>query len=137
MRGVGIARQNIQHFFAVLHAAAMNLMAKNGLRALVVQAVIKEKHRIAPRLLDCPSGKSFRDVDDVFLRVSAIYAECVKLHQFAAVVLVQAALLFLLPFRVRVIRICICRRGLPLRKTWLAERATAKTSTRSLLAHFT
>ena len=43
-----------------------------------------------PRLLDRPAGERARDLGDVLLRVAAVDAERVQLHQLAAVVLVQA-----------------------------------------------
>ena len=55
----------------------------------------KKNSRIALRLPDRPAGEGARDFDHVLLRVSAIHAERVQLHQLAAVIFVQAALLFL------------------------------------------
>src|ERR1700682_2490304 len=43
------------------------------------------------RLIERPSGEDFGNFGDIFLRVAAVYAERVQLHQFAAVVFVQAA----------------------------------------------
>ncbi len=71
-------------------------MSQHRLHALVMNAVIEEKLRIVARLPDAPSGERLRDVDDVILRVSAIHAERVQFHEFAAVILIQTALLFLL-----------------------------------------
>src|SRR5579872_1934308 len=99
MRRVRIARQKVQHLFPILHAPTMNLVAQHGFRALIMQTFIEEKFRIAPRLPNRPSGKSFRNVDYVLLRVSAIDSEGVKFHEFAAVVFIQTAILVLLPFR--------------------------------------
>ena len=47
-----IARQNVQNFLAVLHPASVNLVAQDGLHAGVMEAVVEEKFRIAPRLAD-------------------------------------------------------------------------------------
>src|ERR1039457_6828181 len=103
-------------------------MSEDGLRAIVMDAVVKEELRVAPRLLDRPSGKCLRDIDDVFLRVSAVHAERVQLHKFAAIVLIQAALLFLVPCRVR-------RRRAPcLRETRHSKPSAAETSAHSHLA---
>ena len=43
-----------------------------------------------PRRADAPSGQRARDLDHVLLRVAAIDAERVQLHELASVILVQA-----------------------------------------------
>ena len=44
-----------------------------------------------PRVVDRPAGERARHFGDVLLRVAAVDAERVQLHQLAAVVLVQPA----------------------------------------------
>src|SRR5690349_11769418 len=94
-RGVWIARQNVENFLAVLHSSLVNFVPQHGLHAGVMQAIFKEKFRIAPRLPDALSGEGLRDIDDVVLRVPAIHAERVQFHEFAAVIFIQPTVLFL------------------------------------------
>ena len=46
---------------------------------------------VTSRIGDRPARKRFGDLDDVFLRVSAVHSKCVKLHQFTGIVLVDSA----------------------------------------------
>jgi hypothetical protein len=88
-------RQNIQHLLAVFDAAAgRDHVAQHDLLALVVQLVVVEEAAAFTRLLNAPAGEAARHFGDVFLRVAAVHAERVQLHQLAPVVLVQAALHF-------------------------------------------
>ena len=131
VRRVRIARQNVEDFLAVFHSALVNLVSEHGLHAGVMEALFKEKFRIAPRLPDAPSGERLRDVDDVILRVSAIHAERVQFHQLAPVILIQAALLFRFRICVGIVRISIRRRP-SLRKSRPAEWPASKRSSAHL-----
>src|SRR5580704_495129 len=52
---------------------------------------------IAARLPDGPTGQATRHLDHVVLRVAGVHSNGVKLHDLAAIILVQAAVpLFLL-----------------------------------------
>ena len=103
MRRVGIARQHLEHFFAVLHPAGINLVAQHHLRLSDrASRSSNQNSRIAPRLCDGPAGEAARHFDHVLLRVAAVDAERVQLHQLAAVIFVQAALLLLACFGVGV-----------------------------------
>src|SRR6266850_5035277 len=73
------------------------------------------------RILDRPSGERARDLGDVFLRVAAVHAERVQLHQLAAVVLVE-------PLRC-VLALRLQTRGEPFRKTWGQVSASLRTET--------
>ncbi len=81
--------QNIEHLLAVLHApAGRNHMAQHHLLAFVVQLVVVEESAAAPRLQDGPAGEAARHFGDVLLRVAAVHAERVQLHQLAAIVFI-------------------------------------------------
>ena len=85
-------RQNIEHHLSVFHAAAGgNLHAQHGLLAFVVNAIVVNEFAATVRLSDGPPGETAGYFDDVLLRVSAIDAQSVQLHQLARVVFVQAA----------------------------------------------
>src|SRR5215210_425684 len=85
--------KDVEYLLAIVHAAALDPMSEHDFLAGIVQARIEsESVAVLPWIVDRPSRESARDLGDVLLRVSAIHAECVQLHQLAAVVLVQAAL---------------------------------------------
>ena len=60
-----------------------------------MQALVEFEVGVDSRLFNCPAGEAARHFGDVFLRVAAVHAERVQLHQFAPVIFVQAALIFL------------------------------------------
>ena len=72
-------------------AVALEFLPEHDLVSLVVRPVVEHEPRAAIGPLDAPSGENARDVDDVLLRVPAVHAECVQLHQFAGVILVDAS----------------------------------------------
>src|SRR5947208_7191988 len=59
------------------------------------EQVIALEIRVLRGLINRPSREAARHFRDVFLRVTAVDAKRVQLHQFASVVLVQPALVFL------------------------------------------
>ncbi len=67
-------------------------MAQHQLLALVVQFIVEEKPAALAGFENRPAGEAARHFGDVVLRVAAVHAERVQLHQLAPVVLVQAAL---------------------------------------------
>src|SRR6516164_9420882 len=84
--------ENVEHLLTVLFAVARgNSDAQYDLFAIVVQPRIENEFGVALRLVDGPAGEAARYFDDVLLRVAAVHAERVQLHQFTAVVFVQAA----------------------------------------------
>src|SRR5215813_1207082 len=90
-----VVDQQVADFFAVLHAASMDFLAKNELRAGIVKAIVEFEFGMLARFLDSPSGEAAGHFGNIFLGITAIDAEGVKLHEFAAIVFVQAAFLFL------------------------------------------
>src|SRR5205085_759422 len=108
--GRGVRDEYVQDLLAVLHAsAARNLLAEHNLLAVVVEARREEEgagaavlsgvvavDAAAARLVDSPAGERARNLLHVLLRVAAVNAQRVQLHQLACVVLVDAALLSLL-----------------------------------------
>ena len=84
-------RQDVEDLFAVAFAAAgFDDVAEHDLLAGIVQARIEAEAAAEPRRLNRPAGERARDLGDVLLRVAAVDAERVELHQLAPVVLVQA-----------------------------------------------
>src|SRR5215213_6683519 len=100
--------QDVEHRQTVFHSTACgNLVTEDGLLTVVMKSGVKEEragssttrfthHRVhcrgaAARLEDGPTRKATRYLLHVFLRVAAIHAERVQLHQLACVVFVDAA----------------------------------------------
>src|SRR5437879_13888480 len=106
----------------------MDLMPDHHLRIGVMQPVAKPELRVALWLPNGPAGEAARHFDDVLLRISAIDAERMKLHQLAAVIFVQAALL---PFRL--VRIRGGRGERPRHAEWAAESCAIRSARRLFL----
>jgi|SRR5580658_4284964 hypothetical protein len=96
-----MAGQNVEYFLSVFFASARgNGHAEHGLLALIVHLIFvgEVADRPSPKGDEAgwvraysPPRKAARDLDNVFLRLGAIHAECVQFHQFARIVFVQAA----------------------------------------------
>ena len=85
--------EQAQHALAVVLAAARGQpRAEHGLVAAVVHARPEDETGVVARTLDRPAGERARHLGDVRLRVAAVHAERVQLHQLARVVLVQPRL---------------------------------------------
>ena len=84
-----------------LLAARLDLVPEHDLLLAIVNPRLEPEAASLARTDDGPAGEGAGDVDHVLLRVAAVHAERVQLHQLAAVVFVEAALL---PRRVRVLR---------------------------------
>jgi len=82
---------------AFVFALGFDLFPEDELRSGLMHRRIEPERRIVAISFDCPSGKNFRYFSDVALRVASVYAERVKFKQFAAVVLIEAAVATLLP----------------------------------------
>src|SRR5439155_24602128 len=99
-----------EHFLAIfLAAAGLDRVAQHVLFTVVVHPRIEAVAAALTRLRDGPARKAARHFDDVLLRVAAVHAERVQLHQLAAVVFVQAG-------RPLVLRVLLWLR--PLRHRW-------------------
>ena len=86
----GAGAEDIENGFAVLHAAAGgDWMAQHDLGAVVM--LVGAEDELASQAVDRPSGETARDFLHVLLGVTAIHAEGVQLHDFAGVILVDAA----------------------------------------------
>src|SRR5277367_5015482 len=90
MRCRWASSQPVQHLQTFLFAALLNGLAHDDLRSWLVAPVVEREPRSFARLFDGPAGEPLGHFCYVFLRVSAIDAESVQLHQFAGIVLVQA-----------------------------------------------
>src|ERR1700687_234687 len=66
-------------------------MSEDDLVAGLLHAGLEAEVSAFSRLIERPAGEHFGNFGDIFLRVAAVYAERVQLHQFAAVVFVEAA----------------------------------------------
>ena len=83
--------EDVEHLLAVGFAAAgLDDVAEHDLLTRIVQPRIEGEAAALARLVDRPAGEGARDFGDVLLRVAAVHAERVQLHQLAAVVLVQS-----------------------------------------------
>ena len=82
--------QDVDDLDAVLFTAAGgNRLAQDDLLLAIVHRRIELKLGNPVGVVDRPAGERARDGDDVGLRVAAVDAERVQLHQLAAVVLVE------------------------------------------------
>ena len=94
----GCVRQEVEHQLAVLLAAAgLDRLSEHDLLAIVVHPRLESERAALARIGDRPAGERARDFLDVLLRVAAVDAERVELHQLARVVLVEAAAAVLRP----------------------------------------
>ena len=84
-------RDDVEHVLAVfLSAAGREAVSKHRLFARVVRFG-PENESAALADGDAPTGQRSRHLDDVMLRVAAVHAQRVQLHQLAGVVLVETA----------------------------------------------
>ena len=85
-----MTRELVEHLFPVLDAASgLERVAEHPLDAAIVGLLVEDEAARLARLPQRPSRERARDVDDVLLRVAAVDAERVQLHQLAAVVFIQ------------------------------------------------
>jgi len=69
----------------------LDLVPQNDLAARLMHPLFKLKPAAFLRRIDGPARQHPRDFGDIFLGVPSIHSQGVKLHQFAAVVLIEAA----------------------------------------------
>src|SRR6266567_8431676 len=90
--GSRMCRQNVEHTFAIPNASARKkLVAEHSLLAVIVQTGTVQEQSFLVWFLNGPAGETARNFLHVLLRVSAIHAHRVQLHQFARVIFVEAA----------------------------------------------
>src|SRR5262249_34912481 len=82
-------RKDIDDYFAIANSTGIDLMSKNSLFSVVVQARAEDKFTTALGPFDGPSGQSACDFLNVLLRTAAINAKRVQFHQLAGVILVN------------------------------------------------
>ena len=70
----------------------VNVLPSTVFVPVVVHLRAEDEAAALLRAIDRPARQDARDFDHVLLRVAAVHAERVQLHQLARVVLVQAAL---------------------------------------------
>ncbi len=86
-------RQYVHDHLAVFDSTAgWNLMAKNGLFAVVMHPVPKDELRSLTRPIERPTGQAARNLLYVLLSISAFYSQRVKLHYLSRVVLIDPRL---------------------------------------------
>src|SRR5207245_2152241 len=84
-RGRRAGGEHMQHFESLVLAAFMDHRAKDSLRAGLVAALLKLVITSAQRL-DGPPSEDLRYLRNVGLRITAVDAESMQLHQLAGVV---------------------------------------------------
>src|SRR6185437_13067547 len=90
MSGRRVRREDVEHLLAIAHAAAgLDAVPQDDLFAIVVPARIEGEAAAVTRLLNRPAGEGASNFGDVFLRVAAVHAERVQLHQLASVIFVE------------------------------------------------
>src|SRR5882672_9566497 len=90
-----MTHEQLDDLLAVFHAAGVNLFPEHILWVRIMQPLIEFEIRVLPRLVHRPAGEAARDFGDVFLRIAAVHTECVQFHQFASIIFVEPALIFL------------------------------------------
>src|ERR1041385_48816 len=84
-------REYIKNAFAVsVTAARENPVTENDFFAIVVKSGTINKQPLLVRLLNGPAAETTRHLLHVFLRVTAIDAQRMQLHQLARVIFVEA-----------------------------------------------
>ena len=99
MRGVRIARQQVENLLTILDAAAVNPVAQHRLGIGIVQPLVKPELRRALRRANRPAGEALGYLEHVLLSIAGIDAQGMQFHQLAAVIFVEAAVLILLSLR--------------------------------------
>ena len=87
----GMRGEQVEHLLAVLDSAGANLVSEDDLLAIVVNPRFEQEVAAYSRIADRPAGERPRHLGDVLLRVAAVDAERVQLHQLARVVFVEPA----------------------------------------------
>src|SRR3984885_342962 len=95
MRGRRMVRQHLQRLEPFVDVRFEEFLAHYRFGSRIVTPRVKLELPAVIWLRDRPSGQHSSEFGDVRLRVSAVYAECVQLHDLAAIILVQAALAIL------------------------------------------
>src|SRR5437660_1665131 len=99
VRRLRMPRQHTEYFQAFFRTIFFDLVSEDDLLAWFMHARVKTECASILRLFNGPAGEDFGDFGYVLLRVSAVDAEGVKLHEFATVVFVKAAGLLSFPLR--------------------------------------
>src|SRR5262249_16421168 len=102
-------------------STSRDLYAQDDLLAFVVNAIVVNE--IAPEVggLDSPASETARDFGHIVLRISAIHAKSMQLHQLTSVVFIQTASLFPLGLELQLfgsLAESSCRRPLVLLSVW-------------------
>ena len=93
MRGRRRMREDVDHPLAFADAATRSeRIPENLLRLRVVERSPEDEPTALLRPGDGPAGEDPCQLGYILLRVTAVHAECVQLHQLAGVVFVQPAL---------------------------------------------
>src|SRR6516225_11345377 len=81
--------QDVQDFETFLLATVFDAMAEHNFLSRVMHALIKAEFPPFPGRLERPAGENPRYLGHIFLGITAVHTQGVKLHQLAAVVFVQ------------------------------------------------
>ena len=110
MRGGRMPREQVERAFAFFESLpAGNFVPSSTFVAGVVHLRPEDELPARLRPIDRPARQDPRELDDVLLRVAAVDAERVELHQLARVVLVEPrALTLRRPRRRRLAADCTC-----------------------------
>src|SRR5262245_3248529 len=88
-------RQDVDDYPTVFDPAPSgDLMPEHHLLTVVVHPITKDESGGTPRLVDRPTGEAARHLQHILLRVAAINAHRVQLHELTGVILVDAGLVF-------------------------------------------
>src|ERR1041385_8571679 len=82
-------RQNVQHLLAFLFAVLANLAAQDMFVARLMRPLVELEAAAELRFFNRPSCKYLGQFGNVLLRVAAVHAQRVQLHDFSRVIFVQ------------------------------------------------
>ena len=91
MRCAWMIGKNIDDHFTVFDSTRGDSLSKYKFLALIMNARTENEFSGSARTFDAPARKCARNLLHVLLRVTAVHTHGVQFHQFAGVVLVDAA----------------------------------------------
>src|SRR5262245_7988176 len=93
MRGLWASTEHVEHLKTFVFAIFFDCCSQNDFVAGFMFFGVEEKASAQLRLLESPAGKYPRNFGHIVLRITAIDAQGMQLHQLTGVVFIQSFLL--------------------------------------------
>src|ERR1051326_2050607 len=84
-------RQRVEHLLTFFFAVLADLAPQNIFIARLMCALIELEAAAKLRFFNAPTRENFGQLRNVFLRIAAIHAERMQLHNFTRVIFIQPA----------------------------------------------